>query len=65
MKTYPITLEQIETLADALVQLDQPDASPHVRDLVERGHAALTRALGSDRAKVYDDGDNAAIQEAA
>lgn len=55
MKTYSLTLPEIESLSDALAELDHgPDSPPRTRALVEDGHAALMRALGDDVALIYD-----------
>ena len=54
MKTYPLTLEQIETLADALSAADG-----HIADGIEDkallhvAHGVLIDALGEDEVLVY------------
>lgn len=47
---YLMTLDEMQTLADAVAALD---GAPETRDLVERGHAAIIRALGADVGLIY------------
>ena len=47
---YIMTLDEMQTLADAVAALD---GAPETREIVERGHAAIIRALGSDAGLIY------------
>lgn len=47
---YALTLDEMQTLADAVAALD---GAPETRELVERGHAAIIRALGADVGLIY------------
>lgn len=57
-KTYPITLSQIEDLADAICELDGAKhffmaEAPDIGELVCKAHDALQAALGTDVHLVY------------
>lgn len=61
-KTYPLTLEQIEDLADAITELDAAKnffmaEAGDILKLVEKSHGALMAALGADAHLVYSRDD--------
>lgn len=51
---YIVPLDDMQVFADAIVALD---GNPDTRSLVERGHAAIRRALGKDVGLLYAEDD--------
>lgn len=57
-KTYPLTLEQIQDLSDAICELDgikhfYISGTEHIPAMIEKAHDALIVALGHDAHLVY------------
>ena len=64
MSTYPLSLADMEDLADAISLFDGMATSPREKKLVSRCHQHIQRALGDDVAKLYamDDAIEGAVQ---
>ncbi len=60
LKTYGLTMAEVEELADSIAFLDGLCGEPEAKDKISRAHQILGRVLGSDAGFVYEQSKEAA-----